>query len=509
MLIAASLSPLQGTTEFHSFSLIQIMNTQNITARPAVQISWISRASSSRLVIAGIFSFLVLHQLYTVNDTTRLLLFTHCTSSYYTLSSASGSSINNEDDDEDDKNPENRTTSSFLLETFALSFDPTKVEKLQERNNHSNIGTNIVWVPSTDGMQQRSLDLWAQLTNHGHAPMTLEAAAQLHKYHYESPHAVGCYLAHWHLLRTLAQRPPELLLQLDKSNNNDNQNKTNKHKKQQPQYDNQTRTTRQHAYLILEDDAACAPGLKEEIERTIQQLPSDWDMLFVGGKPFSYFDEWNNHNPNHHESNNNETTRMSSLQGNMTHGKLLLQEYEQIANAIPYNGTTMDDMIRRLRRAVCQGDFGQARGPLAPDGSRRLLPPPTPGGDGTTNPQQEQQEQHQAYWRSDYLTNTQSYVVNPQRVAHVARLLHPTADVPVDIRLGDLMQSHQINVYMTTRAWCEQRPPDAAAPLLAPQAWQGFFAFSQGRPGAWHYIWQTQIHLSANDNDNGQVDCAF
>jgi GR25 family glycosyltransferase involved in LPS biosynthesis len=380
--------------------------------------------NSTRLAIAGLFCFAISQVFFSSTETERSLLLYE----EHNPHSSSGPSPLQAEPEERGHNE----STSFILESFAISFDPNKVETLRERNQHANLGP-VLWVNGADGMHQRTLDLWAQLTNRKHSPMTVEVASKLHKDHYNSPHAVGCYMAHWNLLRTLAHRPIELLRQ---------------------QQHNKTK----HAYLILEDDAACAPGLNKEIECTIEQLPSDWDILFVGGKPFSYFDPKNN--------NDNKTYPTK-------HGEQLIRDCLQQEMSQNWTATTIIHQL--IRKAVCQGDFGKARGPLAPDGSRSLS------------------QDTQPYWRSNYLTNTHSYVVNPHRVAHVAHLLKPSLDVPVDIRLGDLMASSQLNAYMTTRSWCEQMSHE---PLLEPQSWKGFFAFD-GK-----YIWQTQIHL---DDEN----CAF
>jgi hypothetical protein len=422
------------------------------------------------LALGAVFLFMVF-QLFEFNtdktkettSSSNSLLLYYAASQNATSTSTSANDDKNEQQQEQDStsnnnNPSSSSSSSssttFLLETFALSFDPTSVERLQQRNQHSNLG-NVLWVHGVDGLQQRTLNLWAQLTNHGHAGMSVEQARELDKSSYESPHAVGCYLSHWNLLRMLAHRPQQELL-LESRNNQQNQ---------------------QHAYLILEDDATCAPGLDKEIERTIQQLPSDWDLLFVGGKPFSYFD---NSNPG----------SFSPVYNVSTVGKLLMQEYRQqhesAGTAAAGSGNSSNnnnndtDMRQRIRHAICQGAFGTANGPLAPDGSRKLLP-------------------EQAYWRVDYLTNTHSYVVNPQRIAHVAKMLHPTMDVPIDIRLADLMKSQQLQAYMTTRMWCDQTTTvsEQQPPLLAPQTWSGFFVID------WNYLWQTQMHIDEVE------DCAF
>jgi len=41
----------------------------------------------------------------------------------------------------------------------------------------------------------------------------------------------------------------------------------------------------------MEDDAHCATGTRKQILRVLPKLPSDWDLFFIGGKPFSYHTE--------------------------------------------------------------------------------------------------------------------------------------------------------------------------------------------------------------------------
>jgi GR25 family glycosyltransferase involved in LPS biosynthesis len=410
------------------------------------------------LFLAGVICFTVL-QLYRLDDTKGLFLYEQ----YFFVNNHTRQQEN--ENQQQDETAESSTPAPspspppvFLLESFAISFDPRRVEKLQQRNAHAHLG-KVLWVPGTDGLQQRTLDLWAQLTTgNSDSAMTLEQAAQLNKGDYRSPHAVGVYLSHWNLLRTLAHRPIELMMN---------------RKQQQQEQD-------QHAYLILEDDATCAPGLDQEIAQTIKQLPHDWDILFVGGKPFSYFDDSNAETNNNiaEDANANKTVLLTKH-----HGKQLILDYKEIEAAANYTATAMTNQL--IRHAVCQGDFGKARGPLAPDGSRRLSPDKT-----------------RAYWKVDYMTNTHSYVVNPHRVAHLSTALQPFMHVPVDVRLGDLIKSGQVNAYMTTRMWCDQSSsPDEA--LAAPQTWKGYFAFHTTKNHYdWTYIWQKQMHL----DDAG---CAF
>jgi hypothetical protein len=156
------------------------------------------------LAIAGVLGFTAF-QTYRFNNDTE-------TSSLLLFEQHYSNSGNNKTEQEVQQQQQQQEESAvpFTLESFAISFDPAKVEKLQERNQHANLGT-VLWVPGTDGMHQRTLDLWAQLMNRPHSPMSVEQASKLPKEHYQSPHAVGCYLAHWNLLRTLAHRPAEVL----------------------------------------------------------------------------------------------------------------------------------------------------------------------------------------------------------------------------------------------------------------------------------------------------------
>jgi hypothetical protein len=49
------------------------------------------------------------------------------------------------------------------------------------------------------------------------------------------------------------------------------------------------RTTYRDVIFVFQDDVACVPHLKEKILNVVQHLPEDWDMLYIGGKPFTYF----------------------------------------------------------------------------------------------------------------------------------------------------------------------------------------------------------------------------
>jgi hypothetical protein len=61
----------------------------------------------------------------------------------------------------------------------------------------------------------------------------------------------------------------------------------------------------------------------------------------------------------------------------------------------------------------------------------------------------------QQYWKADYITNTDAYIVNPQRLKHLVHLMKPQTNEPIDIRLAEKMKRGEINAYMTTRKFCD------------------------------------------------------
>jgi len=315
----------------------------------------------------------------------------------------------------------NSPKSANITESFVISLDPGKADRFIERNRHADLDP-VLWVPGVDGFHQRNLDVWAQLLPAGkHPPLNASAFTAKDKGLYASPHAVGCYLAHWNLLRTLGHRPVQL---------------------------------RPEAYLVFEDDTSCAPNLASHVLKTIRQLPEDWDMLYVGGKPIAYF---------------RNAVDVSAVLSKATN---------------PSDGTARSS-TSTLRRDICRGDFGMAHGPLAPDGSRVLL------------------EDQQPYWQTKYMANTDAYVLNPNRIHHLLEHLNPHKHTPIDMFLGDLIARNEIQAFMTTRLWCIQpREGKTSAVLDAPLPWQGYFGFLFQPVVDVHpalngksYAWQTDLRL--------------
>ena len=199
--------------------------------------------------------------------------------------------------------------------------------------------------------------------------------------------------------------------------------------------------TRPDALLVFEDDATCSRNLLQEILHILPALPAtddddSWDLIFIGGKPFSY------------------------------------HTLDPIALELKEKGITniKGGSESEFRQWACSGFFGRSEtGPFAPDGSRRL-------------------SLNQSYWITRYLTNTQSYVVNPRRIEKILEILeHPKYKVPFDIALADAGRSGELKMLMSTRDVCvqEQRRLDHGYIRDMPTPWFGFYYHPRNKPGRW------------------------
>lgn len=287
-----------------------------------------------------------------------------------------------------------RRRGSGITESYVISFDETKVDQFHVRNNHSGLG-HALWVMAVDGFSQKNLDLYGGLIKQ--PPLNasrFDRNDMQQKSEYASPHAVGCYLSHWNLLRSLDHRPPEL---------------------------------RPDLYFVFEDDSSCVPDARERALDAARRLPPNWDLLFLGGKPFA-----------------------------------------RLRGAILPSDSTADE----ITRAICDGEFGVADGPLAPDGTRNL-------------------SASQPFWSTKYILNTNAFVVNPRRAGHVAQMLRPDRYVPVDVRLADQSAANKLNVYMTGEMLCLQ-PVDSqwsrtkSGVMYESLPWEGYYWFINK---TWDFHW--------------------
>ena len=158
------------------------------------------------------------------------------------------------------------------------------------------------------------------------------------------------------------------------------------------------------AVVIFESDAVCVNNTHERLVKDIlPSLPNDWDVLFIGGKPFSIY----------------KAKRKDGVRKNTTH-----EEFE---------------------RLMCAGAFGTtSTGPFAPDGSRNL-------------------SLSQPYWIIRSIWNTQSVVYNPASLSKILNIITKPSPVreknrPIDVALGDAFEAGALRAYMimTTQDYCVQ-----------------------------------------------------
>jgi GR25 family glycosyltransferase involved in LPS biosynthesis len=141
---------------------------------------------------------------------------------------------------------------AIITEGYVISSHKSKFDAFQKRNEHSHLGP-MYWAIATDGTYQPNLDQWAQIIKKP-AVNASHFIRPEQKTEYDSPHAVGCYMSHWNLLRSFQHRHVDL---------------------------------RPDLYFMFEDDASCVPNVRERVLEMTQYLPKDWDMIFLGGKHYS------------------------------------------------------------------------------------------------------------------------------------------------------------------------------------------------------------------------------
>ncbi len=282
---------------------------------------------------------------------------------------------------------------SEKFQVFVISLRRDNVEHFLTRNRASFPATNIsvTWFPSSNGFDQAVLDEYASLT--GFPPLNASAH---HLGGYSTPHHTGCFMSHWNLLR-LAKAGWEALLSTPR------------------------------ALVVLEEDATCANSILPAVHKLLPLLPVDWDMLYVGGKPFSYY-------------------TLDPLRTDLKQKKNIQKDFTR----------------QEFRTIACQGGFGRtATGPFAPDGGRGL---------SITQP----------YWQTHYITNTHAYIVNPQRIHRLLHVLeHSLRDyqVPVDIAFAEAAQNGILKIFMSTMEFCVQQAigQQNKRQRTQPSAWQGLY----------------------------------
>ena len=292
---------------------------------------------------------------------------------------------------------------TLTVQKYVISFHKKSATDFGFRNAISGLN-DTTWFPASNGWDQKIADeVAAAFRNFKRFNVsTFKSKSQGG---YDNPHHVGCFFSHWNLLRLSL----EGWISLGK---------------------------RPDALFVFEDDATC---VKDTVQRTldlIPKLPLDWDYLYIGGKPFSYFEE-------------------------------------------PINRTKEDYQAQQnlsFRQLACSGALGIPKsGPFAPDGSRNL--PSSPD----------------SYWKTKYLTNTHALVINPQSADRIMKFLEePTLrGTPVDIILAGNYAKGSLNAYMPSQEFCVQgHHPNQEHP----RPWEGYHHHKFRGPKG-EYKWE-EMHFA-------------
>ena len=331
-------------------------------------------------------------------------------------------------------------------------------------SNHQENGAgsaSLEWFPAYNGMNQTVLDEFSKITGLGvlNATYFQTVSEQVRKSIYASPHAVGCYLSHWRLLEKVRkswgkpkQAPPQ----------SQSQNQS------PPTASSAKRKRRPDMLFVFEDDAHCVTNLIDRTWKVVQRLPKDWDILYIGGKPFSYH----------------------------TQGKTIGELSSETAT-VELPRPTDQELLDKM----CQGGFGTSySGPFAPGTSAKDSVAVTMGANLPKDP---------PYWQIKWIFNTNAYVINPKRIQRVLRVLSaPQYDYkPIDVLLSNDIfgeffnpsayenntDTRPLQAFLTPNMYCDQEAKRTIYNRDQPPPWEGFFwlpwqTFS-GFPNGTAYVW--------------------
>lgn len=332
----------------------------------------------------------------------------------------------------------------------------------EEEDNRTVVHTSLEWYKAFNGMDQKLLDEWAKITKLPKINATdyVDMESKKKKEMYISPHTVGCYLSHWGVLERARQR----------WNRKKQQQKQRKQKQKQKQQPETPKGGLPDMLFIFEDDAHCVTNLIDRVWKVVKRLPKDWDILYIGGKPMSYY----------------------------TNKTLYQLTHENASEVVDIPRPSNQELME----GMCRGDFGSSHsGPFAPGTSRNDSIDATLGSSLSMDP---------PYWQTKWMLNTNAYVVNPKRIQRVLRVLSgPFPEYrPVDVQLSydihrEFMDPRGNNLdgpnaplkaYMTPRVYCDQEALRSINNRIQPSDWQGWHwlpwqTFAGGYPESKAYVW--------------------
>jgi len=342
-----------------------------------------------------------------------------------------------------------------VVEAYVISLYESKFNVFQQRHfdifgdgdadydntqgNGKEIDNSVTleWFKGYDGMEQAVLDEFSKNTGlfRIKASDFENEATERIKNDYGSPHAVGCYLSHWRLLEKL---------QKDWTTRIRSQGNTTSAATQKP-------PGKPDMLFVFEDDSHCVSNLIERTWSVVQKLPKDWDILYIGGKPFS-----------------------------MHTGNKTLKEFgtNEVTEEIPRPSN------KELTERMCKGEFGApSTGPFVPGTTQKDSYETVIGANLAEDP---------PYWEVKRVLNTNAYVINPKKIQRVLRVLSKPMKhyKPIDVTLAEDFNRAFMNPYeaqlsmegpsaplkafLTPKMYCDQGVRRLIVNRNQPAEWEGF-----------------------------------
>eukprot|EP00529_Nitzschia_sp_RCC80_P018958 CAMPEP_0113478574 /NCGR_PEP_ID=MMETSP0014_2-20120614/20831_1 /TAXON_ID=2857 /ORGANISM="Nitzschia sp." /LENGTH=517 /DNA_ID=CAMNT_0000371779 /DNA_START=24 /DNA_END=1574 /DNA_ORIENTATION=- /assembly_acc=CAM_ASM_000159 len=246
------------------------------------------------------------------------------------------------------------------------------------------------------------------------------------------PHALGCYLSHYNLLKDLDEKGMATRTTTEEEDVGGDANTTDGTYANSPTKLASRHRHRQNGkdlqddyYIIFEDDAMCVSSthLHEQVETVVGQLPTDWDLLYIGGKPFSRIDRhgwgwgWARDDREDFEFEFDDISLKDYIMDARTTRD---KDMQLFCNATVTTPSAKDGHEPITTTRI----WDLFDGPLPPNTTR----PATKTAHGATftssrNNRRRDLSINDPYWRVDYHTNTEAYVVNPRSLPKILKVL--------------------------------------------------------------------------------------
>ena len=255
--------------------------------------------------------------------------------------------------------------------------------------------------------------------------------------------------------------------------------------------------------FIFEDDAVCISNVIQHTWNVVQKLPVDWDILYIGGKPISYY----------------------------TDGKTL-SDYITMEPPTPeqWKNDSMRPSDFEFKQQLCNPTNKNQFGERSTSGPYPIYD----NNNTTTGPSNNnsRSEEPPLYYEIKSILNTHSYVINPKRINRLLRVLaKPQYEYkPIDVVLQEDMfrefynpssvgmnttsnsssssstsssstssssSSAPLKAYLTPYMYCDQDAKRVIVDRDNPTGtdWEGYYwlpwRLHKGFPDSTGYMWST------------------